>query len=119
VALRYAPQSSNPECFSPQHYRFADALQGRVVPGNPLGVDDVMMHNLGFTRDTRLTSWSTVRSIAKRDFADVDGPGGVILETTIEELQARGIRILTSPDKFDEAEILVEGVFGGIPVTPS
>jgi hypothetical protein len=38
----------------------------------------------------------------------------VILQTTLEEMQARGVIILSSPDEFDEAEILLEGRIEGL-----
>jgi hypothetical protein len=41
----------------------------------------------------------------------------VILQTTIEETQARGVNILESPDAYEEAEILLEGVIDGLEVT--
>ena len=76
------------------------------MPGDAGGHAHPGMHNRGLTEWSRLTSWTTDELVAGR-FAGWDG---VVLETTIEELQRRGIRILTSPDKFGEAEMLVEGV---------
>lgn len=40
----------------------------------------------------------------------------MILRSTIEEMQARGVNILWSPDEFDESEILLEGSIGGLQV---
>ena len=70
----------------------------------------IMLVTLG---PVRLTSWSTDREVAE-GFA---GKNGVILETTIEQMQARGVNILTSPDAFDEAEVLLEGRIPGLQVT--
>jgi hypothetical protein len=42
----------------------------------------------------------------------------VILRTTIEAMQVRGVNMLESPDAYDEAEILFEGRIGGLEVTP-
>jgi hypothetical protein len=41
----------------------------------------------------------------------------VILQTTIEEMLARGVNILDSPDCYDESELLLEGRIGGLQVT--
>jgi hypothetical protein len=41
----------------------------------------------------------------------------VILQTTIEEMQASGVNIFESPDYFDESELLLEGRIGGLQVT--
>ncbi len=70
-------------------------------------------HNAGDTWTSRLTSWSTEREVAE-GFA---GKNGVILQTTLEEMQARGVNILWSPDEFDEAEVLLEGRIEGLQVT--
>jgi hypothetical protein len=67
-------------------------------------------------RDTwmsRLTSWSTDRAVAQ-GFA---GKNSVILQTTIEEMQASGMNIFESPDYFDESELLLEGRVRGLQVT--
>jgi hypothetical protein len=95
------------------HHAFSDALQGTAQPGDPLGHADVALHNQGFTTGSSLTSWSTDRAVAVQ-FA---GKGGVVLETTIGELQARGITVLPSPDAFGEAEVLVDGVVTNVKVT--
>jgi hypothetical protein len=73
----------------------------------------VFAHNAGDTWTSRLTSWSTEREVAE-GFA---GKNGVILQTTLEEMQARGVNILWSPDEFDEAEVLLEGRIEGLQVT--
>lgn len=95
------------------HQYFADAQQGIASPGDVAGHADVFAHNAGDTWTSRLTSWSTDREVAQ-GFA---GKNGVILQTTIEEMQARGVNILSSPDQFDEAELLLEGRIGGLQVT--
>jgi hypothetical protein len=95
------------------HNAFADAQQGIASPGDVAGHADVYAHNAGDTWTSRLTSWSTDRAVAE-GFA---GKNGVILQTTIEEMQARGVNILSSPDNYDEAEILLEGRIGGLQVT--
>jgi hypothetical protein len=77
------------------------------------GHADVYAHNAGDTWTSRLTSWSADREVAE-GFA---GKNGVILQTTIEQMQARGVNILTSPDAFDESEVLLEGRIGGLQVT--
>ena len=60
-----------------------------------------------------MTSWTTEREVAK-GFA---GKNGVILESNIEEMQARGVNILQSPDYFDESELLIEGTVDNLRVT--
>ena len=95
------------------HNAFANAQQGIASPGDVAGHADVYAHNSGDTWTSRLTSWSTDRAVAE-GFA---GKNGVILQTTIEEMQARGVNILSSPDNYDEAEILLEGRIGGLQVT--
>ena len=77
------------------------------------GHADVYAHNAGDRWTSRLTSWSTDREVAE-GFA---GKNGVILQTSDEEMLARGMNILESPDAFDEAEILLEGKIGGLQVT--
>jgi RHS repeat-associated protein len=94
------------------HQFFSEAQQGIARPGDPLGHADPVLHNQGFTYNSRLTSWSTDRSVAEQ-FA---GKNGVILRTTIEEMQAQGVNILASPDAFGESEVLLEGIIPGLPV---
>lgn len=88
------------------HHAFDDALQGVARPGNPLGHADPVLHNEGYTYNSRLTSWTTDPSVA----SDYAGKNGVILRTTLEEMQARGVNVLTSPDAYGESEWLVEGI---------
>jgi RHS repeat-associated protein len=94
------------------HHAYDDAVQGVARPGDVNGVSDVALHNAGFTHGTDLTSWSTQLSTAE-GFA---GQGGVVLETTVGTLQRGGVQILRSPDAFNEAEILVKGLVGGLKV---
>jgi hypothetical protein len=77
------------------------------------GHADVYAHNAGDTWTSRLTSWTADREVAE-GFA---GKKGVILQSTIEEMQARGVNILWSPDQFDESELLLEGRIEGLEVT--
>lgn len=95
------------------HHAFDDAREGVARPGDPAGSADPDLHNAGFTPKTRLTSWSTSRQVAE-GFA---GEDGVVLETSIEDLQARGIPVLQSPDNFDEGEVLVEGIVDELSVS--
>ena len=87
------------------HHAFEDALEGVARPGDPLGHADPVLHTEGFTYNSRLTSWTTDPSVA----AEFAGKNGVVLRTTLEGLQARGINVLTSPDVYGENEWLVEG----------
>ena len=95
------------------HNAFEDAEQGIASPGDVAGHADVLAHNAGDTWTSRLTSWSTDPEVAE-GFA---GKGGVVLQTTVEEMEARGVNILESPDYFDESEVLLEGVIDGLQVT--
>ncbi|MCW3037468.1 MAG: hypothetical protein JWM17_2780, partial [Actinobacteria bacterium] len=94
------------------HHAYDAAAQGIALPGSEFGHINVVAHNLGATSDTALTSWSTDTSIAQQ-FA---GKNGVILHTTVEDLQARGVNVLSSPDRFHESEILVQGRVEGLTV---
>jgi hypothetical protein len=98
------------------HNAFADAQQGIASPGDETGETDVYAHNSGDTWTSRLTSWTTDPDVAE-GFAGGKGGGGVVLQTTIEEMQARGVNILWSPNLFDEEEILLEGRIEGVQVT--
>lgn len=95
------------------HYAFAEAQQGIASPGDVAGHADVFAHNAGAMWTSRLTSWSTDRAVTE-GFA---GKNGVILQTTIEEMQASGVNIFESPDYFDESKLLLEGRIGGLQVT--
>ncbi len=95
------------------HHAFEDALQGIARPGDPLGHADPLLHNEGFSYNSRLTSWTTDPSVA----AERAGPNGVILRSTLEEMQRRGVPIIPSPDAYEESEILLEGVIPGLEVT--
>jgi hypothetical protein len=77
------------------------------------GHTDVFAHNADDTWTSRLTSWPTDREIAE-GFA---GKDGVILQTTHDEMLARGVNILDSPDSFEESEVLLEGTIDGLQVT--
>lgn len=68
------------------HKVFADAQRGVASPGDVAGHADVFAHNAGDTWISRLTSWSTEREVAE----GFEGKNGVILQTTLEDMQARG-----------------------------
>jgi hypothetical protein len=40
----------------------------------------------------------------------------VILHTTIEEMQRRGVNIVGSPDRYSESELLLEGIIDNLNV---
>ena len=75
------------------HHAIDAAREGTALPGDAAGHAHPGMHNRGLTESSRLTSRTTDELVAGR-FA---GANGVVLETTIEELQRRGIQILASP----------------------
>jgi hypothetical protein len=70
------------------------------------------LHNLGETESSRLVSFTTDRSIA----AGFAGKNGVILQSTLEDLEARGFAPIPSLDLFGESEILFEGRITGLDV---
>jgi len=98
---------------SNDHHVYGEALEGEAWPGDVLGSDDAVIHNSGATEMTRLTSWSTDRSVAVR-FATKGGrTSGVILKTRLAEWADR---VVVSPDSFDESEVLIRGVMRGLDV---
>jgi hypothetical protein len=97
---------------SEAHHAYDAALEGVAEPGDPLGTADPLLHNLGETETSRLVSFSTDRAVAE-GFA---GKDGVILQTTLEDLAARGITPIASPDLYYESELLFEGPIGGLGV---
>jgi hypothetical protein len=94
------------------HHAYDAAVRGIALPGDESGIVDAAAHNTGFTHGTALTSWTTDTRMAEL-FA---GKDGVILQSTVEELRARGVNILASPDRFGESEILVQGRVEGLTV---
>jgi RHS repeat-associated protein len=97
------------------HYRMSEAEEGIAMPGDPDGHADPDAHNNNFTEDSRLTSWSTRRAVAE-EFADLEGPGGVVLRTTVGAVRDQDLRILPSRDRAQESELLIEGPFEGAEV---
>jgi RHS repeat-associated protein len=97
---------------NPGHNAFMDAENGTASPGDMNGHSDALAHNNGDTWTSRMTSWSTDRAVAE-GFA---GKNGVVLETTLAEIKARGVNVRMSPDQFDEGEILLEGRISGLRV---
>jgi hypothetical protein len=100
---------------APGHHAYDAAQQGIALPGDEFGHIDVIAHNEGTTRTSALTSWTTDTSVAEQ-FA---GKNGVILHTTVEDLRARGVNILASPDTYGEREILIQGRVEGLTVLRS
>jgi hypothetical protein len=94
------------------HHAYESAVRGVAEPGDTLGHADALLHNLGETESSRLVSFSTDRAIAE-GFA---GKNGVILQTTLENLGARGIMPIPSPDLYFESELLFEGPIPGLGV---
>jgi hypothetical protein len=95
------------------HFAIDEARQGVAIPADLLGHTDVLLHNAGFTYESSLTSWSTSLSVAQK-FASEGGPGGVVLETTLE---AWIDRAFTSPDAYNEIEILLQGRIDNLKVS--
>ncbi|HEV7536350.1 MAG TPA: RHS repeat-associated core domain-containing protein, partial [Acidimicrobiia bacterium] len=64
------------------HHAYDAAVEGIAIPGNEFGHIDALAHNMGATRNSALTSWTTDTATAQQ-FA---GKSGVILHTTVEDL---------------------------------
>lgn len=90
--------------------QYAEALNGNVFPrGGPATPEE---HNLGDTA-SEYTSWTTDRDVAVEKATDRDlGGRGVVLDKEFVEAE-----IVTSPDFYDEAEVLVRGPVTGANVT--
>ncbi|MGI4790738.1 MAG: hypothetical protein ACRYFS_18055 [Janthinobacterium lividum] len=82
---------------------YSDALQGIARPiGGSASVDD---HCFGDT-ESKYTSWTTRRSVAVEKALDTKlGGRGVVLTKDFSEAE-----LISSPDFYDEAEVLVVGV---------
>jgi hypothetical protein len=81
------------------HPGYENALEGIAEPRG--GPASALEHNLGNT-DSPFTSWTTDPEIAQQ-FA---GPDGVIMRIPIAA--GEGYQLVTSPNLFSEAEVLVE-----------
>lgn len=86
------------------------------MPGERQGCITPELHNRGGWQDrSQFTSWTFSLEVAKRYASEESG--GIVLRLPYEEerpspkLHARqGWRWVTSPDHYDEAEVLLEGV---------
>lgn len=88
----------------PSHPGFKNAQNGVAKPRSPLlGHSDPARHNAGDTK-SKFVSVTTNRSVAKR-FSEKDG---VIIESQVQRS-----RLISSPDKFEEAESLIRGTLKG------
>ena len=85
------------------NFHYPDALLGIAKPiGGSASAED---HCFGNT-ESRYTSWTTRRSVAVEKALDVDlGGRGVILTKDFSEAE-----LISSPDFYNEAEVLVVGV---------
>jgi hypothetical protein len=102
------------------HHRFEAAKNGEALPGDLQGHQDGAMHNGGNSRESKLTSWTTDRTVAERFASDPYGDGeltpggrGVILSTDLEPYRSR---VVPGPDEFGESEVLIRGVVRGAKV---
>ena len=83
------------------HPGFPNALNGTAEPlGGPASAAE---HNAGWT-ESPYTSWTTNIKVA-RGYA---GPNGVVMQ--IPNAPGDGYSLVASPDKYDESEVLVQGV---------
>lgn len=96
------------------HHRWAEALAGIAIPGDPEGHEDAQLHNEGATRGSRFTSWTHRREVAEM----YAGAGGLLLEwATGKPPDGAGWRFEWSPDLFGEQEVLICGTLVGAWVT--
>lgn len=98
---------------NPGHNAFADAEQRIASPGDVAGHADVIAHNDGGTRTSRLTSWSTGWAVAE----GLTGKNSLILQTIVEEMLGRGVNILESPDFSRRARLSCEGRVSSLQLT--
>jgi RHS repeat-associated protein len=89
-----------------EHPGFSDALAGEAYPRG--GHDDPAAHNLGDTRSV-FTSWTTCRETACSAAADARG---IVLEKRFPRSEW-----VSSPDRFQENEVLIRGPVKGAKVT--
>ncbi|ROI04548.1 hypothetical protein EGI16_07725 [Chryseobacterium sp. G0240] len=90
------------------HYDYKNAIKGMAVPLG--GHSDPESHNWGDTESV-FTSWTVNRNVALK-FANNNGSGGVLLQKTFSIH-----KIIPSPDKYNEQEILIRGiVIGALPL---
>ncbi|MCV6638487.1 RHS repeat-associated core domain-containing protein [Candidatus Albibeggiatoa sp. nov. NOAA] len=112
ISVRPAPKSGETvklyRGVKPSHPGYKNATQGVTKPRRSvLGHSNAAKHNAGNTK-SKLTSWSTDRNVAKRFSRD----NGVILEIEVPVKNT-----ILSPDKFNEAEVLLKGTIKGAKVT--
>lgn len=94
------------------HPALADARQGRVVPGDLTNttVTPAMQNAGGYAAHSPYTSWTHDLAIA-RDFANLHGPGGVVLRLpTDAPLPGADWAWVPSPDEYQEKEVLLLGI---------
>lgn len=95
------------------HHAFDDALRGDAYPGDVLGHTDGVLHSLGLTESSSLTSWTTSLDVAQRFATRGPSGQGVVLGTTLEQ-QAH--RIVQGVD-LNEFEVIIRGVVSGCSVS--
>jgi RHS repeat-associated protein len=93
----------------PGHPGYENAQQGVAKARSRfLGHSDPAKHNAGNT-NSKFVSVSTNKNVAKR----FSGADGVIIEAQVPRAS-----LIDSPDRYNEAEYLVKGVFRGTPTSP-
>jgi hypothetical protein len=88
-----------------------------VVPANPWGNATPEEHNAGENADDDpYTSWTVNLELAEF-YADVDGPGGVLLRVPVGSPPLGATwNWEWSPDAFGEGEVLMRGFRSGVEV---
>jgi hypothetical protein len=101
------------------HLRINEARQGIAMPVNPNANITAKEHNAGgVPGGSQFTSWTHQIGVA-RNWAEMDGPGGVLLRTPTGAAPPRATWHWSqeiSPDKYSEGEILMEGIRHGLEV---
>jgi hypothetical protein len=92
------------------------ARDGIVVPGNPYNSSITPSdHNLGDVRNSSYTAWSRREDVARANA----GTDGVILRVrTGAPPEGADWSWQTSPDNFEEGEVLLRGIREGVEVLP-
>ena len=99
------------------HPALAEARKGVVYPGKIDGSLTPADHNKGeVSHISQYTSWTRDRAIAKFH-AEKFGPGGVVVEFPFDHPNPGDEWAWeTSPDEFDEQEVLLRGIRSGATV---
>jgi hypothetical protein len=94
-----------------EHPRLEEARRRYVIPGNVAGTITPQQHNdEEFLEDSPFTSWTYSIGIAMKRAYD-RGSGGLVLQLPLHPPgHEDSWEWVTSPDRYDEDEILLKGI---------